>query len=51
MLMRITWYNIQVPRHKTQGDESEDVENEESINTILARIADALVSGDEDSYV
>ena len=29
---------------QTQGDESEDVENEDTMNTIRSRIADALVS-------
>jgi hypothetical protein len=29
---------------QTQGDESEDVENEHKMNTICSRIADALVS-------
>ena len=29
---------------QTQGDESEDVENEHTMNTIRSRIADALVS-------
>ena len=29
---------------QTQGDVSEDVENEDTMNTIRSRIADALVS-------
>ena len=32
---------------QTQGDESEDVENEDTMNTIRSRIADALVSARE----
>ena len=32
---------------QTQGDESEDVENEDSMNTIRTRIGDALVSARE----
>ena len=39
-------YLVQETRGTTQthGDESEDVENEDTMNTIRSRIADALVS-------
>jgi hypothetical protein len=37
-------YMVEETSGTTQEDESEDVENEDTMNTIRSRIADALVS-------